>query len=217
MNIVLSYQPQHLPPPYAYAAVLEITISDEIEAQFSLEYLGRSEIPEDELRAEGFSYDDRMNWEGTLHQNWKDDIVSFSRTQLKKQPDETYLHISVDGKDDGFPQDINAIDMLFQELMQAVLETAKVESPLVLKLQDESKSFEIAWHFSNRTIKIDHRISNKWNNGRKLLKQAYQLDYDHMKYHKKAKPHTVNPGGDQWFLVEDHTTFNSLISSINTL
>ena len=53
MKLTLSYQTQQLPPPFAYATVITIDESnDQIFVTFSLEYLDRASVSDDELRAE---------------------------------------------------------------------------------------------------------------------------------------------------------------------
>ena len=55
MNIKISYQTQQLPPPYAYAAVFDVTMNTTVQVSFEQAYLDRDEVPLDEIEAEGFS------------------------------------------------------------------------------------------------------------------------------------------------------------------
>ncbi|MEQ9007824.1 MAG: hypothetical protein RLP12_08070, partial [Ekhidna sp.] len=136
MVITISYQPQHLAPPFAYAAVFKFEIgSKEITAELTLEYLGRDTISLDELKAEGFTKNDDYSWRGVIDPKWKADILSFSTLQIQSEPDsEIYLHIAIEDEQKGFAKDIQSADVLFQELLQAVIEQDQIEAPLKIQL-----------------------------------------------------------------------------------
>lgn len=203
MTITLSYQPQFLAPPFAYAAVFKFTLgNDEIATQLDLEYLGRESVSPDELKAEGFTQDDDYSWRGIIDLNWKSDILSFTTMERCAEPDsENYLHIEVDKEHKGFPKNIKKADTLFQELLQVVIEQDQIEAPLSIQLVLNSKSYEITWEFSKRAILMQANEYSNWELGRTIMKHIYSIDYSNASGSKKAVRDCVFLDG-LWFPID---------------
>lgn len=208
MNFTISYQPQLLEPPIAYAAVMQIKLEDvRTKLDFNLEYLGREEMSDKELKAAGFTGDDDFSWSGELSTDWNNDISLLSQQTFNADPDaETYLHIEANAKELGYPSDIEKAEMLFQELMQAVLEKAEIEAPLQLELQHKNERFNLKWLFSERHIEASNGKHISWELGRELLRAVYSLDFDSIKPKKMPGGTTVNFGDDTWFELREGET-----------
>ncbi|WP_436516456.1 hypothetical protein [Ekhidna sp. To15] len=219
MRITLSYQTQSIPPPYAYAAVLSInTEKNALDVNFNLEYLGRDEMSDEELKSEGFTHDDNIIWAGKLSKKWVIEVENLKHSSYNVEPDdETYLHVEIDGKELNFPKDIKQAEMLFQELMQAILEMAKIESPLSLDVRLSDQIYKLEWVFSERTIKVNNQISEDWGNGRRLLKAIYSIDYDSLNPGKKSQNVSINIGNGAWYSVADKTLAQQLKQLISNL
>ncbi|MEO9484663.1 MAG: hypothetical protein ABJG47_14490 [Ekhidna sp.] len=201
MKTTISYQNQLLPPPYAYAAVLQIEMSQEnAYAQFDLEYLGRESVSDDELKSEGFTRADDFSWKGEISNAWKEDIDSFEQYSYDDEPNEaTYLHIESNGESKGFPTDIKKAEVIFHELMQAILEKSKLESPLYLESCIEGTVHRIKWRFSERMIELNDTRSRNWEVGRELLNVIYSIDYETQKPAKGLKKNSINLGDGLWY------------------
>ena len=220
MRITLSYQKQTLPPPFAYAAVLhlETDSGNEIATDLSLEYLDRDELSEDELRAEGFTRDDDYAWKGTMHKHWIQDVESMKKMAFSDTPDpETYLHVQIDQVDFGFPKEIARAEMLFQELLQAILEQSSIEAPLRISLMLDDSTTDIVWNFASRTLAIDKQVSERWEIGRKLLKSIYAIDFESLKANKKAVKNSINIGDGAWYSIHDRKKLDQIKTFIDDL
>lgn len=219
MKLTLSYQTQHLPPPFAYAVVIVFNKSDnKTSVTFNLEYLDRASVSDDELRAEGFSRSDDLSWSGELNTKWSSDIESFQHFGFEEEPNDTsYLHIALDGSLLGFPKQIEQAELVFQELLQAILETAEIEAPLYSECRINNKIHKISWLFAERVVELDGKKIHNWEQGRELLKTIYSLDLESIKPQKKAPENALNPGNGSWYEVREIQVLNKLKESIETL
>lgn len=218
MKLTISYQPQQLPPPFAYACVLDIDISaTAIDASLQLEYLDRDTVSDDELRAEGFTRDDDFSWKGQINPKWKGDIEKIAKLSVTENPDANiYLHIALDGRQVGFPKNIGTADLIFQEVFQAILEQAEIESPLAFQSVLEDKKHMVLFSFSKRLIEFDGKVSFNWEIGRELIKLIYNMDFESLKHSKKQQNYSVYIGDEQWYLLPKSTVpkLSSLLDAL---
>ncbi|WP_424960977.1 hypothetical protein [Ekhidna sp.] len=199
MKITISYQPQLQPPPFVYAAVLSVDTVD-MDAKLDLEYLDRDTVSDDELSAEGFTHDDDFHWTGKLNQKWKHDIEGLTKLDMHSEPDaEIYAHVDLNGRALGFPKDITHSDLIFQEILQAILEQAKIEMPLTMICYVNNDKLDMSWKFSKRELKVNNKESENWNVGRELIKLIYSLDFEALKHTKKPEDGSVNIGDELWY------------------
>ena len=204
MKLTLSYQPLELPPPFAYASVLQVDLSS-MECKFQLEYLGRDEVSDDELRAEGFTRNDDFLWEGKLNPNWKNDVKKLTEGPFSTSPNESiYLYIQVDDNEKGFPVDMDLSSLVFQEVLQAILEISKIEQPLQILIHCGNNQYSVKWNFENRTIEINDKKSAQWEAGRLLMKDIYKLDFEQLVKSKKSKSNSMNIGNGIWYQLEEN-------------
>ncbi|WP_425391563.1 hypothetical protein [Ekhidna sp.] len=207
MNIKISYQPVYLAPPFAYASVLDIELQGtNVKASLEIEYTGRDELSEKELKEHGFTSNDDYSWQGILHTNWEPDVAAFESFSFRNTPDEDiYLHVAIDGVDLGFPKDIQHANMLFQELVQAILESDQLESPLSMQLKLKSMDVELKWNFAEREFYIDNEMRKNWNTGREVLNKVYSIDFERVNALKKPKAPCFGTSTGEWFPIENNT------------
>ena len=212
MNIKLSYQPQNLAPPQAYASVMLIEIAKGyVNLEFNLEYLGRDGISDDELRAEGFTRNDGFSWSGEVSTDWIADIESIKGFNFTSEPHpETYMHIEIDNVAVGFPSEIEFTELLFQELMQSILEKEEIEAPLFIEYTLSERTIKLEWKFSERLILLNDKPSMSWENGREVLRLIYSLDFAVLVSTKKANINTLNPGDGLWYHISDKAHLNQV-------
>lgn len=173
-----------IPPPYAHRYEIEgkFAADDSIHVKFGIFYIEREDLTEEEIQEEGFTTEDDFEWNGTLFPVWSGIVkalvakTKFS-TKLPKA-EENLIEISIEyadlESDKGIPQNNQAWEYLGQELIQAIFETAQVESPLKLiylkRLPNrQTVQLEMNVFFSRRTVKASMQMGN--------LKKSRNLDW----------------------------------------
>ena len=188
-SIDIAYQTAGIiPPPYAHRYTLKAAINraGELSVQFSISYIDRQELTEDEILGEGFTADDDFAWEGTLLPAWTQALTDllektdFQKTAKSARDDENQFWLSVETADGpagppAKPRNRDAWEYFSQELIQAIYETAKVEAPLkLIYLRKDPKNqdvqLEMNVFFSKRTVRTQMQVGN--------LKNAGELGWD---------------------------------------
>lgn len=183
-SVDIAYQTAAIiPPPYAHRYTLRATVNraEELSVQFSISYLERDELTEDEILSEGFTQEDDFSWEGTLMPAWTQALTdlfaatAFQKTTKSARDDENQFWLSVETRDDdplppAKPRNREAWEYLSQELIQAIYETAKIESPLkLIYLRKDPKNqdveLEMNVFFSKRTVRTQMQVGNVKNAG----------------------------------------------------
>lgn len=209
MNIELSYQTQNIPAPYAYSVVCSFKIANEqIEVDFNLTYLDRDEVSEDEIRAEGFSENDDFKWKGCLGPNWEEPIQELLRVNYQSDPkNEFYLHVITDKKELGFPNISD--DLMIQELIQAVYESAQEEAPLQIEYYNEGKKGSLLWEFAKRKVTINN-TEIAWEEGKTIMQALYSVEMENPKISKKPVNQSISFDGNSWIAFDVSQFWNSL-------
>lgn len=204
MKIELSYQTHHLPAPYAFSAVFHIQLKESrVSVDFHQTYLGRDDVSEEEILAEGFSLEDDFSWTGTLGSNWTRPIKAVVQSNKLDQPNEDfYLHVSSE-EANGYPD--LASDLIIQELLQAVLEAALREAPLFVHFFEKKLKTHISWEFSNRKVLINNKEWN-WDESYELMKILYSFDFEELKPSKKPVNQSVSFDEKKWFVLNKETS-----------
>lgn len=207
-NLKISYQNLTLEAPYAYAAVFEFEIKDCIRASFSMEYVDREEISQQELEANGFGADDDFEWSGELSKNWLDDLATFNtKTYEEDTKENIYLFIEIDGVEKGFSPTPSEGELVLHQLIQAIYETAKLEAPL--SIQTANPDLLLNWHFSTKTFYVNKEISH-WDIGQDLMSKIYSIDGENIKPLKsKPSKFAINFGEDEWYPILDENILNT--------
>lgn len=216
MTIEFSYQTQHLPAPYAYAAFLQLKEhSDRLDARLSVSYLDRDALTEDEIIAEGFSPNDDMEWEGTIGRNWKVIFTMIQQYHFIQEPaEQDYLHVSIDGVEKGFPKETKSAVYLFQELLQAVYEKADLAPPLEIIWFDGSEQ-RLHWTFADRIFQLNDTVQKDWKKGQSILAAIYEVEYDTLKSSNKPMNNGLSFDSQNWFLIPSKAVLSAVNEVIN--
>ena len=219
MKIKLSFQTQDLPPPFAYAAVMQVDLDEKKTCiDFQVEYLGRESLSSEELQAEGFTRHDDFNHSAEVDSVWNEDILSLVNASYQNEPDEnSYLHVEVNGDKKGFPVEIETAGVIFQELIQAVLEECKVESPLALSLIVNKEAFKVTWKFAKRIIEVNGSQSGRWSEGRTLMKMIYSQDYEGLNATSKPAQDAVSFEEGLWFETGNKKSWKNIQDILATI
>lgn len=200
MNIVISYQTQHLPPPYAFATVLQFDLGDQCRATVQQEYLERDQLDEQEILAEGFSENDDFQWDGTIGNAWMKVLSTLpSYTYVSEPHEDHYIHVAIDGQPMGYPKDIQSASILVQELIQAVFEASGKEAPLDIQIHQKDSISSLEWRFADSIFLVDEK-PKYWEAGRALMESIYSIDYEDIKSSKNPKGEMAIQFGDgMWY------------------
>lgn len=219
----ISYFTPDLPPPFTYQYVLSSHFKeDELLVDFKMEYIGREELEEDEIIAEGFTLDDDFTYQGSLPLIWKQELINQldKTTYFKDIPSDYPIHVKIEGLDEkqpfeGYPADLKNWEYFLQELVQGVFEAGKRERPLEVAYKEIRSNVleeDIAVHvsFLERSARIASNAKGKeqqeniipWKNLKKVLKAIYMPDY----FPENALTKTplkdgkyINPGDGLWY------------------
>ncbi len=219
----LKYQTaDNIPAPYAHAIEINGSIEPtELSISFELTYLGREDVPEDELLAEGFSVDDDFQWSGALPPIWGDIILGSLKSSKPLKINNLEAHQDfweIDFEANSFyPQNHSDWKYLLEEIQQAVLEMAGKEAPLrisCLHIQNQgSKEVSISASFVNRNLNyqlINSPAEDKtekilpWHELNFILKNTFSGEFDASFALTKKPNHQglfVNIGEEFWYEV----------------
>jgi hypothetical protein len=155
-QIQISFQTSELPPPHAYAYTLKLSKHGKhpLNASYQIEYLGRENLSEAEIEAEGFSENDDFSWEGNLPPVWEEgfrELTSMTLDQVSNSYQD-YLFFIVDDEKEGHPKDQEHANLLLQELIQCILEVSGKETPMNLSIALPDFQFHLKASFSSRKL-----------------------------------------------------------------
>ena len=223
-KVTFQYDTGPIPPPFCYRYNFMIsTIEDEKhEVDIEIDYYDRDEISEDEIYNEGFSMDDNFHWSGDLPQIWVQEIINKLNTsnwkkQMTLRPGETGMMVKIDtdqSAEDLEPADLRIWEVFVQEIIQACFELSEREAPLHIEfIRNDSakhrKQLKITYSFALRTVGLvtnsETEKTLSWENGRKLLKYIYGIDYlpeNGISKAPTAKGSYISPGDGLWYLLE---------------
>ena len=212
-----------LPAPYRHQVRATLhRRSDGWEVDFSIRYLDREGLSEEELLEEGFSLDDDFAWQGELPQAWVDhaayavNITTFPKDQDAVEKLEPYVlitHLKEDGtKEIKIPAETGYWEYFLQEIMQAVYELAGLERPLEVSYREVSKGVDpvqvnLQASFAGReaAVFVQHgdrepvgRQAINWESVKDVMRLIYQYEFDVM----RAKPNQPKKRGAYLFLGE---------------
>ena len=128
-----------VPAPYAHFYHLRADIEPaQLRVDYRLGYLGRENLTEEEIAAEGFTPDDDFSWQGMLPAVWKEEMGQLiTQTGLRAQSNHEegpyFVLVFKDeagNESEGEPTNWAPWEYAAQELVQAVYETAQRERPL---------------------------------------------------------------------------------------
>ena len=131
-----------VPAPFSHYDTFKLFIDSEskINVDFSINYVDRDELSEEEILDEGFSMDDNYTWKGGVPALWIKEfqqIISASHIIRKREEKEFEEFVEIEFEEDGkrvtvYPVDKERWAYFVQEFMQAIFEISGRESPFEL-------------------------------------------------------------------------------------
>lgn len=155
------------PAPFSHYDTFKLFIDSEskINVDFSITYIDRDALTEDEILNEGFTLNDNFSWKGGLAPLWIEEfekILTTSKIIRKREEDEYQDFIEVELEEEGkrvtiYPVVKEKWQYFLQELMQAIFEVSKKEDPFKLSYLDiqgqESVLLDFEASFATKTFK----------------------------------------------------------------
>lgn len=157
--LLLFHSATDVPPPLAFRAMIRIGASEgKTKVEFSQAYIGREEIPPDEIEAEGFSMNDDFSWEGVLPLFWFGELEKLLAKSEWKPASETQVLLAQKDEDLWLsPVQESRWIVFCEELIQACLEEGGKELPMEMVLGELLKNnfyeqISLEWRFARKEI-----------------------------------------------------------------
>lgn len=186
MQVNISYQTLHLPPPYAYAYTLFLDFEREhLKVNFELEYLNRDELNDEEILDEGYSLEDKFNWTGLLDHAWNEALETpIANAPLQKETEEeinTWIFFDIINQKSGMVTNPDEWEYRLQELIQAIYEKSGLEKPLKMKFIDRVNGkgtyYELTGSFSTRSCTINNKLIS-WQRMQTLMNEVFSMEFE---------------------------------------
>lgn len=184
-----------VPAPFSHYSTFKLFIDSEtkIKVDFSINYIDRDELSEDEILDEGFSMDDNYVWKDTVPAIWITEfqnILATSHIIRKREEKEFEDFVEVELEEDGkrvtiYPVDKERWAYFVQEFMQAIFETSGRENPFELTYLEISeageKVLDLKASFSEKTFTL---VKNKgakqdleWSKLQNVMDTVYKAGF----------------------------------------
>jgi hypothetical protein len=226
----LSYSNLLNPPPFLFKLDIHFDFTDQgIHVKYNKHFLNREDFSEEELEEEGFSLQDDVQLDSTLGKNWSiyfKQLIDHSNWSID-EPSENIGHtVSLYTNEEATIKylTVNKIEYQLEEILQAILENAKIEAPLSLHLKKVHKgsetALELVWYFKDRLFEIistNQKLPKTWEEGQRLLAQFYEIDLAELPVHKKKLPEgkiCINPGDELWYETPNDTNWQKMMNSL---
>ena len=156
---LLYHTASDIPPPLAFRAMIRLTKgSGPVAVEFNREYIGREEIPLQEIEAEGFSAEDDFQWSGSMPEFWYAELHKLAEESEWKEASETQVLFSVDGGETWLsPLQEKKWETITEEIIQACLEEGGKELPLEMVYGEllQNNFYEeifLEWRYARKEI-----------------------------------------------------------------
>ncbi len=164
---------QSVPAPFSHYDTFKLFVDSEtkLNVDFSINYIDRDELSEEEILEEGFSMDDNYTWKGGVPALWIKEfqnIFTASHIIRKREEKEFEDFVEVELEEDGkrvtvYPVDKERWGYFLQEFMQAIFEISGRENLFELTYLHidgkNEKSLNLKASFA------DKRFTMRKNNG----------------------------------------------------
>lgn len=211
-----------LPPPYRHQIHTRLQKGEAgWKVTFTIEYLDRDEVSEEEILEEGFTLEDDFEWEGPLPEAWAQHfaeamkVTTFPHDQPKATLLEPQIQIAwrtgIADAQAKVPAETGYWEYLLQELMQAIYELAGLERPLEVSWRQVPKnppaqqiSLEAQFAQRSATLKVmedEQTVATQlipWEEVKECMRHIYQYEFDVL----RAKPKLPQKRGTYLYLGE---------------
>lgn len=175
----------NVPAPYSYEVSFEFSADGNLK--FDMNYTNRDELTEDEILNEGFTENDDFSWNGKLNTVWEAEIESLlAKTEARNSTRDQEILLKRAG-DKFAPRNYKEWNLLIQDLIQAVFETAGKEKEWQMDLQiikNGKKDLQkMTVYFAKREIDFafGSNIKMDWQRAKKFMELIYLGDFDETK------------------------------------
>jgi hypothetical protein len=131
-----------VPAPFAHYSTFKLFIdsASKIKVDFSINYIDRNELTEEEILDEGFTMDDNYAWKGAVPAIWITEFQEIFQAShiIRKREEkefEDFVEIELDEDEKRvtiYPTNKEKWAYFLQEFMQAIFETSGRENPFEL-------------------------------------------------------------------------------------
>jgi hypothetical protein len=165
---LLYHTASEIPPPLAFRAMIRLTkVTGPVSVEFNREYIGREEIPLQEIEAEGFSAEDDFQWSGSMPEFWYAELQKLAEESEWKEASETQVLFSADGGATWLsPLQEKKWATITEEIIQACLEEGGKELPMEMVYGELLKNnfyelVSLEWRFARKEIHIIAKGGNQ--------------------------------------------------------
>lgn len=183
-----------MPAPFSHYDSLKLDIRSENDLfiDFSIKYLGREDLTEDEIYDEGFTMDDDFKWKGKIPSIWINEFNEIYQTSkiIRKREESEYddfVEIELTENDKNvtvYPVDKERWAYFFQEFMQAIVEVSGKEKPFELTylvINEDERSVDLTASFANKSFFIRNNKGREeelpWENLKSILDTIYRAEF----------------------------------------
>lgn len=214
-----------VPPPYAhfYELTARPGATGGVQVDFSITYIDRETLDEEDITGEGFTLTDNFSWSGTLGGAWLTVLETlvvataldpFNEARLGDA--DAFLEVTIEQnetKTSGTPTHTDAFLYPVQELIQATYEAGGKEKPFELRYchyrQQQDLELLVQAVFADRHLTLtvvenrrEDRRTLPWAMLKPLMGRVFAHDYDPAE--SLAKPprrdgHFLNIGAAEWY------------------
>jgi hypothetical protein len=209
-----------VPAPFSHYDTFKLFIDSEkkINVDFSINYIDRDELSEEEILDEGFTMDDNHTWKGAVPAIWITEfksILSSSHIVRKREEKEFEDFVEVELEEDGkrvtiYPVDKERWAYFVQELMQAIFEISGRELPFeltYLDIDDKGENIvDLKASFAAKTFTVRKNKgadqSLEWKKLQNVMDTVYKAGFmEEMAYDKKPskKGKYISAGDGLWY------------------
>lgn len=207
-----------VPAPFSHYDTFKLFIDSDkkINIDFSINYIDRDELSEDEILDEGFTMDDNYSWKGAVPALWIEEfrsIFSTSHIIRKREEKEFEDFVEVELDEEGkrvtvYPVDKERWAYFVQELMQAVFEVSGRENPFELTYLnlDEGTELNLRASFADKTFTLSKNQGSaknlEWKRLQEVMDTVYKAGFlDELSVDKKPskKGKFLSAGDGLWY------------------
>ncbi|MBB5283310.1 hypothetical protein HNQ92_001436 [Rhabdobacter roseus] len=221
-EITIKYQTAPVvPAPHAHFYTLQVVpkANAGLSVEYTLTYLGREELDEEEILDEGFTLNDDFVWKGTLPAVWATELAKLVKSsQFSEETDEdelqAFVEISTMAEEKitvRYPANIDVWAYFLQEFIQAMFEASGRELPFEMKyLRIQNEEVEVALHasFAERAFRLQVGTQPPkqlaWAELQEVLKTVFEADFlaDQATEKRPHRPGTYLTTGDGlWYML----------------
>jgi hypothetical protein len=231
---------EDIPPPFSHVYTLGGNLQGPFALDYAIYYTDRDELSEEEIADEGFGPNDDRQCRGQVPDVWQQEVAKLlARTREAKQPNpgasSLILQLTKASGDtlELRPGNQPEWEYLLQELVQALLESAKLERPLHLEFLanrgGQANHFRVDVSFAERrgTLSLNQAASPvplPWPTCKELMKLTFNLDLDPDQAQTKlpkAPGFFVSPAEGEWYeggtAAQNPTARNQVLAKLEEL